>query len=507
MDSASSPSAALPPPARRLRLCALALLALGLVTAAALLGWRAQVRTQLADLERQLALAQHSGNSAAVGEIARRIVRLDSTPDRLLAVSESLLQARLFGDLETALAAAQRRAPQRSAAILRLRARAETARPDFAASLALWDEYLATPDLPSADRASALDAVAALLATQDRWSDVAARLDSRLALADAPAARLLRAHAAIRLHRWSAAQQDFQHLRTHAPADPSVRDLLPAWERIERSLGPVQAADAAVDSAASEDIGELLRRAQLFTRLGLWQDAAADLRRAAAIAPTAQSPRLLGSALGLPASFLQPRPENAADPLGELAWLADSRQLTAFLDRLDGSWILWHKLALLDARIASPAGDSAALFALRAERVAIVCTLGFPEPALAEAQALRKIAPDSLPARRALVQALLASGEIAKTANATAEALALPGGADDPALRRLVGLVRQAQGNHAEAVDAFSTCIESSEPPDSALLRARARSLRQLQRFSESTHDTAEAERLETAAAREGGAQ
>jgi len=506
MDSASSRSAANPPPPpHRRRLCALALL--GLVAAAALLGWRAQVRTQLADLERQLALARDSGNSAAVGEIARRIVRLDSAPDRLLAVSESLLQARLFGDLEAALAAAQRRAPQHTAASLRLRARAETARPDFAASLALWDEYLATPDLPAADCATALDAVATLLAAQGRWPEATARLDARLALADSPAARLLRAHCAIRLHRWTAAQQDFQHLKTHAAADPSVRDTLPAWERIERSLGPVQAADAAVDSAAPEDIGELLRRAQLFTRLGLWQNAAADLRRAAAIAPTAQSPRLLGSALGLPTTFLQPRPQNAADPLGELAWLAGSGQLTALLDRLDGSWILWHKLAFLDARAAAPATEPSELAALRAARVAIVCTLGFPEPALAEAQALRKSAPSSLPALRALVQALLASGEIAKTANATAEALALPGGADDPELRRLVGLVQQAQGNHAEAVDALSACLAAISTPDSALLRARARSLRQLQRFAEATRDTAEAERLETAAAREGGAQ
>jgi hypothetical protein len=500
MDS-SSP--ALPPP-RRLRRCAAALLALLLGGAAALLAWRAQVRTQLADLDRQLVLARDAGNSAAVGEIARRIVRLDSAPDRLLAVSESLLQARLFGDLEAALATAQRRAPQRSAAILRLRARAEAARPDFAASLALWDEYLATPALAAADRATALDAVAALLATQGRWADALARLDTRLALADAAPARLLRAQAAVRLHRWTAAQQDFKHLRTHAAAEPSVRDRLPAWERIERSLAAVQAADTAVDSATPQDIQELLRRALLCTRLGLWQNAAADLRTVGAIAPAALSPRLLGNALGLPAPFPKPQPGAAVDPLGQVDWLAGSTQLAALLDRLDASWMLWHKLAGLDARIAASADVPAEL---RAERAGIVCTLGFPEPALAEAQALRSGAPAFLPARRILVQALLASGEIAQAANETAEALALPGATEDTALRLLAGLVWQAQGNHAAAVDALTLCIDAAQPADPALLHARARSLRQLQRFSEAAADTTEAERLEAASAREGGAQ
>jgi|GEM_PF-4518391 len=505
MDSASTRSATLPAqhPHRR-RLCVLALLALCAATAATLAHSRAQTRTQLADLERQLVLARDSRNTAAVGEIARRIVRLDSTPDRLLAVSESLLQARRFGDLEAALATAQRRAPQHAAAILRLRARAEAARPNFAASIALWDEYLAVPDLAPADRITALDDFSVLLAAREEWSRARSRIDERLALADAPAARLLRAHIAVRQRDWATARADFLDLKTGAASAPGVRDHLPAWERIERSLPQLQACDTAL-AASSAPLRHRLERALLCARLGLWQNAGDDLARAAKDAPGARLPGLLARTLGLPPTFAQTRPPEDAEPLASVPWLVASTPLANYLDTQQDIQPLWQQLIDVEAQLLE--ANSAAAADLRAARAGLIRELGFAEIAAQEAHDILKKNPAHIATREVLIAALLACGEVTEAASALEQTSALLEETDaaTPEFERLSGLVRQAQGRHAEAVEAFGAYL-ARQPERADIHRARAASLRRLQRFAEAAQDLAEAERLEAAAA-QGGAQ
>jgi hypothetical protein len=508
MDSAPSQTAPCWQRHRWLRLSAIGLLALALGGAIGFWNWRAQVQRQLGDLERQLLLAQRMGDAGAVGEIARRIVRLSDSPARLLAVSEILVQARRFDDLETTLAEVRRLAPERANDVLRLRAKAAAARPDLAAGIALWHEYLAAPAVAAADRVLALDEVVALLLKRGELGRARARIDERLGLADAVEPRLVRVHLEIRLRQWAAAQEDFRCLKMRAPADPVLKEALPAWERVERALGEVQAADASVD-AVPRGTRERLERALVCTRLGLWQNAADDLRQVADAAPSARMPGLLGEVLGLPETFTRQRTANDADPVAQLPWLASTKTLSGFSDRFEGKWAQWRALAALEARLLAcqdEEGVPGERAAAGAEHARLLCELSFPAQALAEATVLLKARPGFRPACRVAILALLASGEIAQAASQVEQVLVAQGEAPvepDREFQRLAGLVRQAQGRHAAAVEALTACLDGDTPrPD--LLRARARSLRQLQRFSEAAQDVAAAERLESSGETEG---
>ncbi len=485
---------------RRLVLAACTAGALLLASAPGFFAGCGRQERHLLDLKRQLVLAQAEGNRDAVGEIARRISRADASPDNLLAVSTTLVQARLFDDLEATLEKILQLAPDRAHDVLRLRAQAAAAQSDWTGSIARWEEYLAAPAASAPDRVAALDELLDLLVKQAQWGRARLRSDERLGLADSAAARLTRAHIEIRLRQWPAAQEDFRHLTTTDSANPAVKTTLPAWERLEQALAAIDAADATVN-ASPRNPQARFERVLLCTRLGLWQNAADDLQTLSATLPSARMPALFASALGLPLSFATAPAPNAAAAITRLPWLATSTALAGLLDRFDGQWPKWQRLLFLDTQLATDAGDKYA----RADRARLLCELGFAEPASNEAQALLKEQPGFLPAHAAAILALLQRGEItlavAQVDRAITAQAEEPGGAD-PELQRLFALVWQAQGRHAEAVEMFTTCLQVGETrPD--LLRARAKSLRQLQRFTEAAQDLATAERLEAAVARE----
>ncbi|HLP10081.1 MAG TPA: hypothetical protein VK178_18105 [Opitutaceae bacterium] len=470
----------------------------------------AQRKSELLDLERQFALAQRAADSAAVGEIARRLVRLDHSPERLLAVATGQLQARRFDELESTLAQLEHDTPYHRPSVLRLRARAATAQADWDTAIALWETYLADCAATPADRVAALDELTALLVNREKWLRARDRIDERLGFADAPAARLVRAHIALRQHDWAVVQADFQHLRTHAAAAPGVKEFLPAWERVERALTHLHSSDTAL-ATAPHDLRLRLERALLSARLGLWQNAGDDLRQAAESAPGARMPVLFAATLGLPPSFADRRPTADPEPLAALPWLASSTALAAYSDARGAQLEDWRRLAALEAQIADQ--DSARrlsvddLPALRVERAELLYSLGHAEAAVQEARTLLKAQPQLVAAQRVLTLALLATGEIAEASRALDQLTSALTAADIteyPELSRLTGLVRQAQGRHAEAVDALSSfLLQQSDTTRPEILRARATSLRHLQRFAEATQDLATAQRLEAAATTE----
>lgn len=499
-------SATPPRPFARRIVTALSLVILGGAAGAGF--WHLHGRQHLGDLERQLVLAQRQGDAGAVGEIARRIALVDERPERLLALGASLLHVRLFEDLETTLAAVERLAPERGHEVVRLRAQAAAAKGEWDASIALWEQYLSCPAVTVPEKVAGLDELVAILLRQARWEQARARIDSRLALADSVAARLVRAHIEIRLRQWAAAREDFRHLQATSPADAAVRDVLPAWERIERAQAEVQAADEAVNAAPTA-LPCRLERALLCARLGLWQNAADDLLQAATAFPSARMPGLFGAALGLHPFFAK---REAVTPEGDFAralpWLAPSRTMSWFLERTDGQWAQWRQLAALDGRLTAAAAEldrtQQETARLRAERAQVICDLRLPDAALNEALSILKSTPNFLPAQRVEIAALLASGEVVRAGSAVDRALgahAAELGAPDAELQRLAGLVWQAQGKHVQAVDALTACLERERRVD--LLRARAKSLRQLQRFAEAAQDVAAAEALEAVAAKE----
>ncbi|MBK8475096.1 MAG: hypothetical protein IPL39_01965 [Opitutaceae bacterium] len=502
--NASSPSASPRRPLLRRLVPGLLLISLGGAAGAGL--WHARARQQLADLEGQLVLAQANGNADAVGEIARRIARLDGSPSRLLALAECFVQVRLFDELERCLAEAENLAPERGTEVVRLRARAAAAKGEWEASIALWEQYLTSPAIAAPERVIALDALVAILQRQGRWAQASARIDARLALADGVAGRLARIQIAIRQRQWSMAREDFRHLQATASAEDAVKDRLPAWERLEREWTELEEADARVNAAPAA-LGARLVRAQLCARVGLWQNAADDLQQAAVAFPSARMPVLFGALLGLSPSFAKPEPP-AEDFARALPWLASSKTLAGLLERPDEYWPKWGELAAIEVRLTDPTaggGWTAQDMAyLRANRARILVELGLPEPALNEALEILRTFPGCLPAELVAIAAHLTRGNAVQAAAAVERALAAHAtdpGAPDPELRRMAGLVWQAQGKHAQAVEALTACLAAARWPD--LYRARAKSLRQLQRFAEAAQDVAAAEALEAVAGQE----
>jgi len=469
--------------------------------------WRVHDRTVLHDLERQLALARHEGDAESVSEIARRIARMDDSPARLLALAECQLQLGLFDELEQTLAQVLRAAPDCGAAVARLHARAAAARNELEASLRLWEEYLAGPKVPTVDRVSALDEVIAILIQQSNWERTRLRIDERLALADAVPARLARVHCEIRLRQWAAVREDFEHLEHSAPADAAVKECRPAWERVERALSQLSAEDAAVN-AAPTGLRVRLERALVSAQLGLWQNSADDLQQAAIAYPSARMPGMFGALIrGIARVSWASAPSDAE--IAALPWLASTEVLGGFHDRLDPRSSEWRALLTLDEQLAtrSSADDEGEKrCAARAERARLICVLGWPQAALVEAEEIEKSQPDFRPARRVAIAALLESGELGKAAREVERLIRLDtgeSGRTDGELQRLAGLVWQAQGQHARAVEALTAALAG--PPRADLLRARAKSLRQLQRFAEATQDLAAADALEAKAMKEEG--
>lgn len=454
------------------------------VLAAAAVGavvFRTRRTGAVADLERQLAVAQGLADGDSVIELSRRLLAQDRTVPRRLQLAEALLAMRRFDELESALAELLRASPGARGSVRAMQARAAEAQEQPELALARWNELLGDSALPAATRVAALDRVVALLLQLGRLDGARARLDERLALRDGAAPRLVRVQLAVRLRQWNLAREDCALLRATSAADPLVKDVLPAWERVERALAASPDFGVVAPGPESSLFRAAGARALAEARLGLWQNVAADLRRLAPSSSGARFPAVL-------AAWLLGRTDgDAAEPdaraLAQLPWLASSPALASFAERADGRWKTLEELLALDGRLAA-AAEPAVQADLAAERARLVADLGLPALALRDAAALLGPQPGFLAARRVEIQCLLAQRETVRAGAAVDLALAQrPAEGIDAELERLAGLVRQAQGRHADAVEHFTMANDFS--PRADLVRARAASLRFLQRFAE----------------------
>ena len=466
-------------------------------------GWRTRRTDALAKLESQIALAVDAKDTGAVREIARRVSLLDGSVQRQLGLAETFLALRMFPELEHALDEAVRASPVRPRIVDKLRAQAAAAKPDWDAAIAHWNVFLQPQEgLPPEQRAAALDELARVLIETHQWLAARERLDERLALGDAPAARLARATVLVRVRQWAAPQDDFQRLQRTAPSNPAVKLNLPRWERVERAKESLAAADDAVDRAPTTPAPRVAR-ALIAARAGLWQNAAEDLTEAMTAAPTARLPWLLLIRLG--AAVHQPkqgRPVTFATDA--LPCLAPGEQAAALTDDLDQRGALWDALGACDRDLAS-ARDGDTVAALSAEQARLECELGEPALALRDVRnALGKF-PRCLPAQRVEAQALFAMGNFMAADESVTATMRLHANAagqiSDAALLRIAGLIWQAQGKHGRAVDTFSVLLGAGRSAE--MLQARAKSLRFLQRFAEASRDLAEAGALQRPATKE----
>ena len=331
----------------RFVLSGLVVLALGGVV---LLGGRTIRAREIAALERQLALAQADRNAASVREVARRIGRLDETAETRLRIAEIFLSLNLREDFWQMLRRVEKDAPEQIARIEPLRAKGYRAAGQRTECVASLQRYLRLPGLSLQEKLAALDELAEVLSELEQWSEARAALDQRLALGDAPAPRLKRAYVLTRAACWADARDEFGRLQRMAAADSEVKALLPRWERVERGLTELEACDNAV-KAAPDALQARFDRAWIEARLGLWQNAVADLRQAVARAPQNRArllglPLLLCAKLGMKTTSQEMEMEEVTkEELAGVPWLAPSeslKQLNELLEATAHGLLFWH---------------------------------------------------------------------------------------------------------------------------------------------------------------------
>ena len=486
----------------------LAVLGLG---GAAVLGGHLLRSRAIEGLQRQLSLAQADQNAASVRELARRLARLDETPEGRLRVAEVFLSLNLPDDFWSILQRVEKDAPELIARTGALRARGYLATGQRTACVASLQRYLRLRGLSLQEKLAAWDELAEVQGELEQWSEARAALEQRLALGDSPGTRLKRASVLVRMRFWADAQEAFGRLARTAASDPGVKEMLPRWERVERGLAELRTCDDAV-KAAPGALKPWLERAQVEARLGLWQNAADVLRQAVSRTPLARArllrlPLLLGTQLGMKTTAHGTELDEASGVgLTVVPWLAPGSSLRRFNERWSAD--AWGRLEAVDVEIA---GDSAgwvnpSRFAdVLAKQAEIECQLGWHQRALADALALLQRIPGFLPAQQVKIAALLAADDVVAAGSEVEESVREhtdEEGHVPVALVELSGYVRQRQGRHHDAVEAFSTCLSVAHSAD--LLRARASSLRFLQRFAEADQDAAEADALAVQAARGG---
>ncbi len=480
------------------------------LTCCTILGARLFQRREIAYLNRQLSLAQTDRNVGSVREVARRIGRLDKSPRTRLRVAEIFLSLDLMDDFWGALRLVENDSPERAASIERLRAKGLLAANRKAACVTSLQRFLRMPGLSPEQKVDAFDDLAAAQCGLGRWNEARAALDERLALADAPAPRLKRARVLARAGRWAEVRGEFALLaRTDASA-PDVKELMPRWERAGRGLAGLPACDDALN-AAPNALKPRLDRARVEARLGLWQNAADDLQQAVSLAPMTRArllrlPLVLGARLGMKTTKEGMELEDAQGAeLTNVPWLAPGASLQQLNDLARAED--WQQLEDVDLEIAGdPAGwaDRSRFAGLLATQAEIELKLGSPRRALADANEVLKQMPGFLPARQVEIAALLATDDLPEAEAETERAVREntdTGGHVPASLGVLAGYVWQRQGRHRDAVEAFSACLDVARSAD--ILRARAKSLRFLQRFAEADHDAAEADALAAPTARE----
>ena len=459
-------------------------------------------------LERQLELAQFDHNRLAVREVACRLARVDSSPEQRLRIAGVFLSVKSLDEFWLILKQLENDSPAWKPAADHLRARGYLVIENRPACIAALKTYLASPGLSVAERVEGWKELADVQAGLGEWSDALGSTDIRIRLSDTIEARLDRARALIRLRRWQEVGVEFDRLKRTAPAHLFAKDLFPRWERTERALDSLRACDEAVKVAPGA-LRPRLERAMVEARQGLWQNAAEDLGFVALRAPTARLPLLLGSRIGMQTG----RDGLALEASEErwvmaMPWLVPSAELTGLNETLSRSAENWRKLLNVDLEIAGTSAtwlkspEHAGRLARQAQ---LEYDLGAGRWAREDADEILGWLPDFLPAELVEIAVLLDDGNLAEAVRRLEAAYhenTDEGGKVPTSLVRVAAKVFQARGQHAAAVEAFSTCLAENRTAD--LLQARAKSLRFLQRFGEADQDIAAAQSLAGASTGEG---
>jgi len=189
-------------------------------------------------------------------------------------------------------------------------------------------------------------------------------------------------------------------------------------------------------------------------------------------------------------------------------WLASSHEIELLNETLERKAELWRELLAADLKIVEcPNGWLApkGYAVYRSWQARTEFSLGFREQAGADAVEVLQYIPGFLPAEIVELEIMLAEGNLAEAGKTLEKVIREHADSDGhvPGLPdELAGRIYQARGQHQVAVEAFSRCVIDEKSTE--LLRARAKSLRLLQRFTEADRDLADANMLSESTRPEG---
>jgi tetratricopeptide (TPR) repeat protein len=212
------------------------------------------------DLRAQLAAADDKHDTPAVAEISRRILQIEPKDQ---AVWETRVRALLkLGDLDhcrQALDEWEQQAKPPDAAAIDLRGDLAWEEKKYDDALRCWSAYMrAKPD----HAVDTLKKIVWLHEVRNEWSDAANMLTFWILSGDTAGKRVWRARCNLQMRKWDEAFADIKKANELDASDEAVKQWLPQFETLEKSLPQIKILDAKISAGPKWPL--LLDRALLF---------------------------------------------------------------------------------------------------------------------------------------------------------------------------------------------------------------------------------------------------
>ncbi len=218
----------------------------------------------LAQLRKQLVVAEEADDKPAIIELNRRIVAVVPNDSHAW---ENIVQGQFeiedYDRVGETLEAWQKAVKRPPAAIEDFRGDLAVKLKDYANAERHWLAFLARKPSPG-DAAAICDKLANLCADQSRWADCASYDAKAIAAKDSASRRVAHACMLLRLRQWDAAYSEIAKANKIDSTDVEVKKWLPQFERLEEFLPQIRTLDTQIKKSAN-DSALLLDRARLFT--------------------------------------------------------------------------------------------------------------------------------------------------------------------------------------------------------------------------------------------------
>lgn len=421
-----------------------------------------------AALRAQIEVAKNAGDTAAVAELARRIV--EQTPADAAAWETLVRSALELKQPERAAASLDRWekvAGHAAPIVADLRGDVCAAQKNLECAEKNWRMFVGAKSTPAATAATWAK-LGELFVQARRWNDNADAWTRAVAVRDTPANRAMLAGALLRARRWDAAAAEIKRANARDAADDTVKEWLPQFERLAKYLPRIKARDARIAKEPANVVA-LLDRARLLTIADQPLLALEDGERAMKAQPASMRARIQTAESLLDTG----RPDDAAK-LQVSAKLSRDREGHVSEKALD-------ELSACDAALAANPRDAEAL----ARRAKTLRELQQFVLALADARAAIDTNPSSAQAH---LEAAHALGELDKNTEATEHIRAAtklnPNDAD---VWHYAGVLEAERANFDAAIEAQTKSLAIRE--SRAALQQREQCERRVGKIAEADAD------------------